>query len=75
VARLGMGSLTIALCATLPGCNLGAVSYNPCVKTSLTTVECTGDDASVPDTRAEAREAASDVRGEAGGGDGRTDAP
>ena len=27
VARIGIGTLTVAFCAALPGCNLGMVAY------------------------------------------------
>ena len=31
VARLGAGSITVALCAALPGCNLAITPRDPCV--------------------------------------------
>ena len=58
IARLGVGTLTIALCAGLPGCNLAAVT-DPgveCQRTGWNTTVCPGDDASAKDTAGEARE-------------------
>ena len=34
IARVGIGTLTVALCAALPGCNLGAMRYDPAPNTS-----------------------------------------
>jgi hypothetical protein len=51
IARLGAGSITVALCAALPGCNLG-VMRNGCVgdpaARGMSTVTC--PDGQAPDT-------------------------
>ena len=46
IARLGAGSITIALCAALPGCNL-ALQPNDCfgkpASRGMSSVECPAD--------------------------------
>jgi hypothetical protein len=50
IARLGAGSITVALCAALPGCNLALGPTSNCVgnpsSRGMSTVECPAPDGS-----------------------------
>ncbi len=78
VSRLGAGSITIAFCAVLPGCNLGSYPYpTGCVgdpsSRGMSSVECPapGDD-SRADTSGDAT---SDSASDAPAGDATGDRP
>ena len=65
VARLGAGSITIALCAALPGCNLAAQpTPTDCVghpsSRGESFVVCSGSDSGTDQARADAFDVASD---------------
>jgi len=66
ISRLGAGSITVALCAALPGCNL-AIRPNDCVghpsSRGTATVEC-------PDAQADT-DRAPDAMADSAGGDRR----
>jgi hypothetical protein len=55
ISRLGAGTITVALCAALPGCNLALGQPNNCDgvpgSRGMSTVECPALDASADSTR------------------------
>jgi len=56
IARLGAGSMTLALCAALPGCNLGVAElpqncFGVPGPRGMSSIECTVPDASPDSTR------------------------
>jgi hypothetical protein len=56
VSRAGAGSILVAVCAALPGCNLAAPFSRDCVgepsSRGMSTIECPGDDADTRDDAA-----------------------
>jgi hypothetical protein len=62
IARLGVGSITVALCAALPGCNL-ALGHNDCFgdpsSRGMSSVEC--PDAAAADARSDSADATADA--------------
>ena len=61
ISRLGAGSITVALCATLPGCNLALGPTSTCVgnpsSRGMSTVVCPEPDASSDSKTDSARDA------------------
>jgi hypothetical protein len=76
VCRLGAGSMTIALCAALPGCNLAILPDSGCVghghpsSRGMSSVECPDGEADSDAASDGAQEAKADSASDAAGGGG-----
>lgn len=78
VCRLGAGSITIALCAALPGCNLAILPDSGCIgrpsSRGMSAVECPDGEADTDASQDGAQEAKGDsARDPGGGGDAARD--
>jgi hypothetical protein len=80
VCRLGAGSMTIALCAALPGCNLAILPDTDCVgrpsSRGSSSVECPDAEADRNDAPDSAHDATADLASDAldsAGGDAAKD--
>jgi hypothetical protein len=64
VSRLGAGTITVAFCAALPGCNL-AIRPNDCVgnpsSRGMSTVTCPADDAAASDATSDSERDTADA--------------
>jgi hypothetical protein len=77
VSRLGAGSITLALCAALPGCNLAAWPENDCVgrpsSRGMSTAECRDDAAATDGPGDAAADTNAHTAGDTAGGQGAAD--
>lgn len=78
VSRLGAGTITVALCAALPGCNL-AIAPTGCLgnpsSRGMSTETCLGDANAPADTAADATSDSARDGADAPGGDATGDGP